>query len=67
MPKHELVKEEEVNEILGKFGITKEQLPKIKEWDPAIAELGAKEGDIVRIHRDEGGVINTYYRVVVKT
>jgi DNA-directed RNA polymerase subunit H len=67
VPKHELVKEDDLNGILGKFGITKEQFPKIKEWDPAIADLGAKEGDVIRIHRDEGGVENIYYRVVVKT
>ena len=65
VPKHELVKEDEVNGILSKFGITKDKLPKIKEWDPAIAELGAKEGDVIRIYRKGDGVENTYYRVVV--
>lgn len=65
VPKHELVKEDEVNGILEKLGVTKERLPKIKEWDPAIADLGAKEGDVIRIHRKEEGAENIYYRVVV--
>lgn len=64
VPKHELVKEDEVNGILEKLGVTKDMLPKIKEWDPAIAELGAKEGDVIRIYRKEDGVENIYYRVV---
>jgi DNA-directed RNA polymerase subunit H len=64
VPKHELVKEDEVDKILEKFGVTKDKLPKIKEWDPAIANLGAKEGDVIRIYRKEDGVETVYYRVV---
>lgn len=64
VPKHELLKPDEEKEVLGTFGITKEQLPKIKEYDPAIQGLNAKEGDIIRILRTDNGK-NTYYRIVV--
>ncbi len=63
VPKHELVKTDDEKDILGKYSITKEQLPKIKDYDPAIQGLEAKEGDIIRILR-EGEIV--YFRVVVR-
>ena len=64
VPKHELVKPDAEKEILEKFGITKEDLPRIKDYDPAIQGLDAKEGDIIRILRENDESV--YYRVVVR-
>jgi DNA-directed RNA polymerase subunit H (RpoH/RPB5) len=64
VPKHELVKPDGEKEILEKFGITKKDLPRIKDYDPAIQGLDAKEGDIIRILRENDESV--YYRVVVR-
>ncbi len=64
IPKHEIVKEDEVEEILKTYNITKENLPKIKIYDPAIVHLNPKVGDVIRIHRPDEKTF--YYRVVVE-
>ncbi len=60
VPEHRLVGEAEAEKIMKRFGITKEQLPKIKMTDPAIRVLeatlkekeGIREGMIVEIKRN---------------
>jgi DNA-directed RNA polymerase subunit H len=64
IPKHEIMKEEEVDELLKNYNITKENLPKIKIYDPAISHLNPKVGDVIRIYRQDEKVF--YYRVVVE-
>jgi len=59
--------EREVEELLNKYKIKKEQLPKIKSSDPVIKEIKAREGDVVRIMRKSrtaGRFIS--YRLVTK-
>ena len=65
IPKHELLKEDEMDKVLEKYGVTKDQLPKIRSEDPAIQHLEVKKGDVIRIMRKEGHIDNTYYRVVI--
>ncbi|VVB73271.1 DNA-directed RNA polymerase subunit H [uncultured archaeon] len=65
VPKHELLKEDETKKVLEKYGIGKDQLPKIRSDDPAIQHLEVKKGDVIRIARKEDHIDNTYYRVVV--
>ncbi len=66
VPKHEIMKPEEVRELLQKYGITKDRLPRIFASDPAAKIIGAKPGDVLKITRksDTAG-ISIYYRVVV--
>ena len=67
VPKHELLTEEEKQELLKKYNIRLLDLPKIKLSDPAIKNLGAKPGDIVRIIRNSPTAGESiYYRVVVE-
>ncbi len=61
VPLHELCTTEEVDEILEKYSIHREQLPKIPPWDPIVRWMGWQKGDIIRITRVCGG---TYYRMV---
>jgi len=65
VPRMEVLKEEEKEELLKKFRIGENLLPKINSDDPAVSALGAKEGDVLRIKRkDETGEYD-YYRIVV--
>lgn len=67
VPKHEILSEEEVEELLKKLGVTKDQLPKIKADDPVVKALGAKVGQVLRIRRRSLTAGETlYYRVVVR-
>jgi len=66
VPRHELVEEDELKKILSEYNIEKEQMPKIRESDPAARAIQAKVGDIVRITRESqtaGKAI--FYRLVI--
>ena len=64
-PKHSKLKPEEASKIFEKFNITKEQLPRIRQSDPAIADLGIKKGDVVKVTRKNGESDAEYFRIVV--
>jgi len=67
VPKHEVLTSQEKKEVLEKFNVTKEQLPKILESDPAVKAVNAKVGDIIRIIRkSQTAGESIYYRVVVR-
>jgi len=66
VPLHEVLPEEEVSLILKKYGIAKEQLPKILSDDPVVKAIGAKEGQVLKITRKSPTVHESiYYRLVV--
>ncbi len=66
VPVHEVLGKEEAQLILKKFGVKKEQLPKISEKDPVVKAINAKKGDIIRIKRKSPFIGESYYyRVVV--
>ncbi|NHW88702.1 MAG: DNA-directed RNA polymerase subunit H [Archaeoglobi archaeon] len=67
VPKHEILKEEEVEELLNLLGVKKEQLPKIKASDPIVKEIGAKPGDVIKITRKSlTAGVSIFYRLVVE-
>lgn len=65
VPKHEIVPEDKVNEVLAKYGSDIEKLPRILKDDPAIVEIGAKKGDVIKITRNSPTAGKSiYFRVV---
>lgn len=68
VPEHRVMGEEEVSELLKKYGIKKWQLPKILDKDPIVMLLGARPGDVLEIKRKSPTAGSTiYYRVVVRS
>ncbi|MCD6523147.1 MAG: DNA-directed RNA polymerase subunit H [Candidatus Diapherotrites archaeon] len=51
VPKHEKISKKEAEELLKKYNLTKDQLPKINEDDPVVKAIKAKKGDILKITR----------------
>jgi len=52
VPKHEILAEEEVEELLKAYRIKPYQMPRIKASDPAVRMIGAKPGDVIKITRE---------------
>ena len=66
VPKHEILNKKESDELLKKYGISLDNLPKISEDDPVAQVIGAKKGNILRIVRKSltaGEAV--YFRLVV--
>ena len=51
VPDHVLMTEEETQELLKKYNITRGQLPKIKSSDVVVKQINAKPGDVLKIIR----------------
>ena len=67
VPKHELMSPEETQEVLDKYKVTRDQIPKIKLDDPGIKDLQVGVGDVIKITRENDYIGKSmYYRVVVE-
>ncbi len=66
VPEHEKMDEKEVKQLLEKFGIEKENLPKMDKNDAVAKKMDLEPGDVVHIKRNSptAGTAD-YYRVVV--
>jgi len=51
VPEHLIISEKEQNELLDKYKITPDQLPKILDTDPVALSIDAKPGQIIKIVR----------------
>lgn len=51
VPKHEVLTPQEQKEVLFRFAVPIEKLPKIFTTDPIVRAIKAKPGDIIRITR----------------
>ncbi len=66
VPKHEILNEEDINNLVTEYNIEKEQLPKIRVSDPAAAAAKAKIGDVIRIARESKTAGKAFfYRMVI--
>lgn len=69
VPKHEVLSTEEKVELCKRLKIEPWQLPWISSDDPAVRAIGAKPGDVIRIHRKSptAGTSIAYRFVVVRS
>lgn len=51
VPRHEILTEEERQQVLAQYKVQPYQLPQIKASDPAVKAIGAKPGDMLKIIR----------------
>jgi DNA-directed RNA polymerase subunit H len=67
VPRHEIMSEEEVEELMEEYEISKEQLPRILNTDPGALSVRARPGDVLKITRksDTAGKA-TAYRLCVE-
>ena len=61
VPVHYLLSKEQAAELLRKYNLVLDQLPKISASDPAILYLAPKRNDIVKIVRDSPTAGKTVY------
>lgn len=68
VPDHEIVSEEEVEEVLEEYDVDVRQLPKLVSNDSVVKELGAEPGDVVRVGRESptAGKAEIYRLVIEK-
>ena len=65
VPKHTKLSDKEAEKLLKALNATKDNLPKILVKDPAIAELKAEVGDIIKVVRQSPTAGETeFYRCV---
>ncbi|MFA6048812.1 MAG: DNA-directed RNA polymerase subunit H [Candidatus Micrarchaeia archaeon] len=69
VPEHSIATEDELKKLYADFQTSEDKLPHILDSDPAIAELGAKAGDVIRCARQSPvtGKIENYYRRVIES
>lgn len=51
VPRHEVLTDEEVEEVLDEYDITREKLPRIQNTDPGALSVRARPGDVLKITR----------------
>ena len=68
VPLHVILTEKERNEVLNKYKITPDQLPKIINTDPVAISIDAQPGQIVKIIRKSHTAKEAVaYRLVVES
>lgn len=66
VPEHRKLEEDEIEELLEKYDVEKNQLPKIERTDAALKQMDVEEGDVIEITRESPTAGETqYYRYVV--
>jgi DNA-directed RNA polymerase subunit H len=66
VPKHSKLSEKDKKTLLEKYHVNPKDLPKILVKDPAIANLGLKSGDIVKVERDSPTAgKSVFYRLAI--
>ena len=68
VPLHQIITENEKNDLLKKYKIEPNQLPKILDTDPICISIGAKPGQILKIIRKSHTADESFsYRLVIES
>jgi DNA-directed RNA polymerase subunit H (RpoH/RPB5) len=66
VPKHEIVSQDDREQLLKDLGVEASQLPKIRRSDPIVKLLNGKPGDVLRIQRQSPTAgTSIYYRLII--
>ncbi|MFC6905096.1 DNA-directed RNA polymerase subunit H [Halalkalicoccus tibetensis] len=66
VPEHNLIEEEDLDEVLAEYDIDRTDLPKIKRTDPALPDE-AEVGDVIEVVRDSRTTDRAIvYRLVIE-
>ncbi len=67
VPKHEILTQKEVEQLLAEYRVQPYQLPQIKASDPSVKAIDANPGDVLRVIRKSPTAgIHIAYRYVVE-
>lgn len=67
VPEHEKLDEDEIEDLLDRFEVEKDDLPKIERTDAALKQMDPEVGDVIKITRDSPTAgKTTYYREVIE-
>jgi DNA-directed RNA polymerase subunit H len=67
VPDHKIMSDEEVTELLTRYNISTDQLPKVYHDDPAVKSIGASADEVIRIIRTSHTAGRAEaYRLVIK-
>jgi len=67
VPQHRKLEEDEIEEVLNKFEIEEQNLPKIERTDAALKQMDVEVGDVIEIVRESPTAgETTYYRYVIE-
>jgi len=68
VPLHQIITEKEKNDLIKKYKIEPNQLPKILDTDPVCISIGAKPGQILKIIRKSHTAEESFsYRLVIES
>lgn len=67
VPEHRKMEENEVEELLERYDINKDELPQIERTDAVLKNMEIEVGDVIEIVRDSPTAgETTYYRKVIE-
>jgi len=67
VPDHKIMSDEEVSELLSRYNITTDHLPKIYNDDPAVKTIGAEVDNVIKVIRASHTAGRAEaYRLVIK-
>lgn len=67
VPLHVILAEDEVKDLLKRYSIVREQLPKIRNNDPACKVIDAKPGNVIKVtRRSPTAGVAVAYRLVIE-
>ena len=68
VPEHIILSDKEAKEVLKKYNVSIDQLPRIFDTDPVVRAIGAKPGQIIKIIRRSPTAKKAIaYRVVIES